>query len=41
MQHRSIILDAPGSDSVQQQPAPLEPGRLWTRGGADTPYGGG
>ena len=24
---RSIILDAPGSDSVQQQPDPLETGR--------------
>ena len=28
MQHRSIVLDAPGSDSVQQQPAPLETDRL-------------
>ena len=29
MQRRCIILDAPDSSSVQQQPVPLELGRLW------------
>ena len=29
---RSLILEALGADSVQQQPAPLEPGRLWPCG---------